>query len=132
MSRDQVLRVALWTTVVLNAIGCAAFAFPALGYTSPLRPITAPRFLAAQIAFTIALFGCVYAWLAVQQRINRALIVVGGLGKLGFFGFTLVYALAGDIPASMAVSALPDLALAALFLSWARAGGSVPNAGALR
>jgi hypothetical protein len=132
LTRDRVLRGALWTTVALNAVGFAAFAFPALGFESPLLPITAPRFLAAQIAFTIALFGVVYAWLAVQSRINRALIVVGGLGKLGFFGLTLTYALAGDIPTSMAVSALPDLALGVLFLWWARAGGSAPKAGPRR
>lgn len=122
-TRDRVLRGALWTTVVLNALGFAAFAFPAFGYQSPLLPITAPRFFAAQVAFMIALFGVVYAWLAVQPRINRALIVVGGIGKLGFFGLTLAYVLAGDVPASMAVNASPDLVLAVVFLWWARAIG---------
>ncbi|MBK9549450.1 MAG: hypothetical protein IPO52_10200 [Gemmatimonadetes bacterium] len=49
------------------------------------------------------------------------LIVVGGLGKLGFFGLTLAYALAGDLPRSMALNATPDLILAGIFLLWARA-----------
>ena len=123
-TRDRVLRGALWTTVALNALGFAAFFLPALGYESPLLPIAAPPFFAAQIAFMIALFGVVYAWLAVQPRINRALVVVGGLGKVGFFVLTLAYALAGDIPGSMAVGASPDLALGAVFLWWAHAIGS--------
>jgi hypothetical protein len=122
MSRDQLLRGALWTSVAVNTLGFAAFAFPALGYQSPLLPITAPRFFAAQVAFTIALFAGVYAWLALQSRIDRALIVVGGLGKLGFFALALIYAVAGDIPPSMVFGASPDLALAAVFLWWARSG----------
>jgi len=46
--------------------------------------------------------------------------VVGGVGKLGFFTITLIYAIAGDVPASMALNATPDLVLAAIFLWWAR------------
>ena len=72
------------------------------------------------VGFTIALFGGVYAWLAMQPKINRALIVVGGLGKLGFFATTLAYAIVGDVPAGMALNATPDLAFAAIFLWWAR------------
>jgi len=47
------------------------------------------------------------------------LLVVGGLGKLGFFAITLMYSLAGDVPAGMAMNATPDLVLAVIFLWWA-------------
>ena len=121
MSHDRIIRSALWSTVALNTLGVAVFLPVAFGATSPFLPIAVPRFFAAQIAFTIALFGGVYAWLAVQPKINRALVVVGALGKFGFFALTLAYALAGDLPIRMAWNATPDLIFASIFLWWARA-----------
>lgn len=117
---DRVIRTVLWATVALNALGVYVFAPLALGYPSPLMPLEVPRYFAAQLGFTIALFGGVYAWLAMQREINRALVVVGGLGKLGFFTLTLAYGLAGDLPLSMAAQATPDLVFAGIFLWWAR------------
>jgi hypothetical protein len=123
MTRDRLIRGALWVTVALNALGVAVFAPAALGLSSPLLPVPTPPFYAAQVGFIIALFGGVYAWLACQPRINRGLVVVGGLGKLGFFAVTAIYAAVGDLPVGMAVNATPDLLLACIFLWWARADG---------
>jgi hypothetical protein len=123
MSRDRVLRSALWATVALNLLGVIVFSMPALGYSSPLLPIAVPPYFAAQIGYTIALFGGVYAWLALQPQVNRALVVVGGLGKLGFFALTAVYSLSGAIPVRVALSATPDLVFAGIFLWWASAVG---------
>lgn len=117
---NRIIRSALWATVALNTLGVVVFTPPALGYHSPFLPVEVPRYFAAQVGFTIALFGGVYAWLAMQPKINRALVVVGGLGKLGFFAITLIYAIVGDVPAGMALNATPDLLLAAVFLWWAR------------
>jgi hypothetical protein len=125
MSRDRVLRTALWVTVALNLVGVIVFSMPALGYPSPLLPIAVPPYFAAQLAYVIALFGGVYAWLAVQPQMNRALVVVGGLGKLGFFAITVVYALAGVIPVGMALNATPDLLFAGVFLWWASGVGKL-------
>jgi len=75
---------------------------------------------AGLVMVLIALFGGVYAWLACQPRVDRALVVVGGLGKLGFFGLTVAYWIAGDLPTRMTVNATPDLVLATVFLWWAR------------
>lgn len=72
---------------------------------------------------SVALFGGVYAWLALQPQFNRALVIVGGLGKLGFFCLTVAYCVAGAVPLGMALSATPDLVVAAIFLWWARAAG---------
>lgn len=120
MPRDRLIRGALWATVALNALGVAIFGAAALGRPPALLPIEAPPFFAAQIAFTIALFGCVYAWLAMQPVIDPRLVIVGGFGKLGFFTITLIYALSGVVPMSMALNATPDLVLAGIFLWWAR------------
>jgi hypothetical protein len=121
MSRDRVLRYALWATVALNALGGIVFALPALGHPSPFLPMSVPPYFAAQIGYTIVLFGGVYAWLALQPQFNLQLVVVGGLGKLGFFTLTVVYYLAGAVPVGMALNAMPDLVFAGIFLWWARA-----------
>lgn len=123
-SRDHVLRIALWATVALNVLGTIVFALPALGRASPLLPMAVPPYFAAQIGFTILLFAGVYAWLALQPQVNRPLIVVGGLGKLGFFALTAAYAFAGEVPVGMALNATPDLMFAGIFLWWARGAGT--------
>lgn len=115
---DHVLRGALWASVALNALGVAVLALLAVGRPSPLLPVPLSPFLAGQVAFVIALFGGVYCWLAQQPTLHRPLLVVGGLGKLGFFGLSVAYAGAGVVPVQVAVSALPGLVLGALFL-WA-------------
>lgn len=122
MPSDRIIRGALWGTVALNVLGVVVFAPAALGAESWLLPVAVPRYFAAQLGFVIALFGGVYAWLAVQPRINRPLVIVGALGKLGFFGVTMAYAAAGDVPMRMALNATPDLLFAAVFLWWARTG----------
>ncbi len=119
MTRDRVIRVALWGTVVLNALGVYVFGLAACGLPSPLLPIEVPPFFAAQLAFVIGLFGGVYAWLALQAEINRPLLLVGALGKLGFFAVVVVYAVLGEVPVGMVWSALPDLVFGGLFLGFA-------------
>jgi hypothetical protein len=115
---NRVLRSALWASVAINTLGVVVFAPLAVGRPSPLLPVPLSPFLAGQVGFVIALFGGVYFWLARQPRIHRPLLVVGGLGKLGFFSLAVAYAIAGVVPIQVAVSALPDLVLGALFL-WA-------------
>lgn len=121
----MIVRAALWFSVALNALGVAVFLPMALGGASPLLPIAPSPFLAANIALTIGLFGGVYAWLALQPQFNRALMIVGGLGKLGFFALAVTYAVVGVVPMRMALNATPDLILAGIFLWWARTRQSV-------
>lgn len=119
MTRDRVIRAALWTSVGLNLLGVAVFLPAALGRSDGLLPIPAPRFYAGQVGLTIALFGGVYAWLARQREIDRPLVIVGALGKLGFFLLFVAYWAAGDLPLGAVLQATPDLALGAIFLWWA-------------
>lgn len=85
MRRNAIIRTALWVSVGLNLLGIAVFLPAAMGRDSALQPIPGPPFYAAQMALVIGLFCGVYAWLARQPVINRPLLVVGALGKLGFF-----------------------------------------------
>lgn len=118
MRRQQLLRLALWASVGINALGVVAFAPLAVGRSSPFLAVAPSPFLAGQVAVVIALFGAVYFWLARQTVAYRPLIVVGGLGKLAFFSLSVGYAAAGVVPPQVAFNALPDLLLGATFL-WA-------------
>jgi hypothetical protein len=117
---DRLVRGALWASVAVNATGVAVFAPLAVGRAIPFLPIAPSPFLAGQIGFVIALFGGVYFWMARQPTLNRSLLVVGGLGKLGFFSLAIAYAVAGVVPVHVAVNALPDFVLGAMFLHAAR------------
>ncbi len=128
MSRASVLRAALWSSVGLNALGVAILVPLALGRPSPRWPMEAPPYYAAQLAYTIGLFGLVYAWLARQPVVSRPLLVVGALGKAGFFLLTLAYAVAGVVPRTLALQATPDLVLAVVFL-WGARPSVPPGAG---
>lgn len=121
MRNDRVIRAALWASVVLNALGVAVLAPLAFGREAPLFPVDASPYLAGQLVFTIALFGAAFAWLALQPRVDRALVVVAALGKLGFFVLAVAYAVVGVLPPGAIASATPDLVLGTVFLAWARA-----------
>ena len=120
MNRRRTIRGVLWAAAALNLVGVLIFGTAALDTGSGALPIPVPRFYAAQIALTIGLFGGVYAYLARQRDINRELVVVGALGKIGFFAVTFLYWAAGDLPASAVPQAIPDLVLAAIFIWWVR------------
>lgn len=124
MSAARRVRAALWASAVLNALGAVVFLEPALGTQSRLLPVSPPPIFAAQLAWMIALFGGAYVWMARQPVIPKPLIVVGALGKLGFFMLFAVYAALGHVPAQSAAQALPDLLLAVVFLDWARRPGA--------
>lgn len=119
MTRNALIRTALWVSVALNLLGVSVFLPAAMGRDSALLPIPGPPFYAAQVTLVIGLFGGVYAWLARQPVINRPLLVVGALGKLGFFVSTVVYWVVGDLPAAVVAQSSPDLVLALIFLWWA-------------
>lgn len=112
------LRMILLTSAGLNVLGTVAFLPLAFGRLSPLLPLDASPYLAGQLAFVIALFGGVYAWLATQDRPTRPLLLVGAIGKLGFFLLSALYAAFGELSWQMAAAASPDLLLGGALL-WA-------------
>jgi hypothetical protein len=118
MAAGSVLRTALWCSVPLNLLGVIVFGSVAIGRPVMPLPLAAPPFYAAQIALIIGLFGAVYAWLALQPIVNRPLLLVGAIGKIGFFALFVAYWLVGDLPGLAVAQAAPDLGLGAVFLWW--------------
>ena len=112
------LRVTLALAAALNLLGTLVFGSAALSHPLMALPLAPPPFYAAQIALTIALFGGVYAWLAGQAVINRPLLLVGALGKVGFFLLFVAFALAGDLGRAQVIQALPDLLFGGVFLGY--------------
>jgi hypothetical protein len=112
------MRATLWATVFWNAVGAVAFAFPAsLGQLVGL-PLPALHLYSWLSAFVIAVFGGVYAWLALQPEINRPLVTVAAIGKAGFFAIPSICWMLGEIPGRLVLVVSVDLAFAIVFASW--------------
>lgn len=63
MAADRrALRATLWAGAVLNVLGVVVMAPLALGREVELLPVDPSPFLAAQLVFTVALFGLGCAW----------------------------------------------------------------------
>ena len=72
------------------------------------------------LALLIGIFGGVYAWLARQPRIDRSLVVVAVIGKIGVFTVAMISWLLGEIPGRGLIPALGDLIFGVVFLWWLR------------
>lgn len=82
MNPDRILRTALSVTAVFNIVVALVASMPdsALGQAAGL-PSGVPLLYALLLAWTIALFGLFYGWLARQAEIQRPLVAFGALGK---------------------------------------------------
>jgi len=120
MEPDAVLRRALWLTAVFNTAGALAFLWPgSLGQLAGL-PAEAPLVYRASLAFLVGFFGATYAWLALQERIDRPLVGFAAFGKAGYFVVATACWLVGAVPPLAVVAASGDLGFAALFGWWLR------------
>ncbi|MCA9075161.1 MAG: hypothetical protein KDA93_09015 [Planctomycetaceae bacterium] len=118
MQSERFIRSVLWVAVGFNLLGAMAFLFPeTVGQLSAL-PVPVPRLYAWLLASMVLMFGGMYAWLAMQLEINRALLAIGAIGKaLVFCVFTACWLL-GDVPFLAILGASGDLILAGLFTNW--------------
>ena len=111
------MKIALIATGVLNMFGAVLF-LPASeslrisnGFPSGPHP-----FYLSIISSWIFLFGLCYLWLGVRGGQERLFLVIGAAGKAGFVVLTSLFAALGDIPVTTALSTLPDLVFAILFI----------------
>jgi hypothetical protein len=116
--RERLIRGALWGSAAFNALAGLSFAFPAsLGQLFNL-PLPAPRFYSAFVALFVLLFAGLYAWLARQPQIPRALVGFAAVGKASAFALTILLFALGDVSLLTAAGSLGDLVFAALFARW--------------
>ena len=69
----------------------------------------------------VALFGIVYLWLALRPALDAAVVpvlVLGAVGKAGFFAIYVLTWWRGELPGLAVASAGGDLLLAAVFGWW--------------
>jgi len=113
------MRRALWATTVYNLTGVYLFASPgsALGQFAGL-PSSVPLLYRTLVAVVVLLFGGVYAWLATRPVIDRPLVAVSALGKLGFFCAAAALCILDEAPARSVLLLGGDLAFAAIFFWW--------------
>ncbi|MDG2306338.1 MAG: hypothetical protein P8R42_17145 [Candidatus Binatia bacterium] len=126
MDPDRILRTALWVTAVFNVVFALVASMPdsVLGQVAGL-PGGVPAVYAILLAWTIALFGLLYGWLAQQAEIQRPLVAFGALGKGGVVAIVCALCVGGSVPGQIAFLASGNLFFAGLFVWWLRA-----NAGA--
>jgi hypothetical protein len=116
MSREHVLRPALWTAAFFNLAGAVPFAFPAssMGQLAGL-PADAPLVYRAMTALFVLLFAGAYAWLALQPTINRPFVAFGAIGKAAAFVLVVALWLQAVVPAGAVFAMVGDIILALLF-----------------
>jgi hypothetical protein len=121
MINDVVMRRVLWVAAIFNLGAAAMFAFPSLppGQLIGL-PMSVPGIYRALLAFLVAMFGVVYAWLAMQPIIDRPLVAFSAFGKTGVFIIVLIFWLAGNAPGMGVLTGGGDLFFAAVFFAWLR------------
>jgi hypothetical protein len=69
----------------------------------------------ALLAFFVALFAGAYAWLAVQQDIDRPLVAFSAIGKGYAFLLILAFWFLGQTPGRGVLAATGDLVFAGVF-----------------
>jgi hypothetical protein len=129
MTREHILRRALWVAVFFNIAGAYPFAFPAStpGHLAGLPP-NAPVPYRAMTALFILLFAGAYAWLASQPTLNRPFVAFGAIGKAAAFLTVVALWLGGAVPGTSVVAIIGDLLLALVF-AWCLIAGRTPRRG---
>ena len=111
------MKIALIATGVLNMFGTVLFlpASESLRIVNGFPAGSHPLYLSI-ISSWIFLFGLCYLWLGISGRIERLFLVIGAAGKAALVALTFLFASSGDIPFGTAISSLPDLIFAAIFV----------------
>ena len=118
ISTTTVMRGALTVGAVYNWSAALMLLFP--GSLGRLLDLPAPgsSFYVWMLAFFIGLFGGVYAWQAWRPDIDRPIIAVAVIGKLGVFAVAALAWLAAEVSFAVVVLTIGDLLFALVFLWW--------------
>lgn len=116
------IRITLWLTVIYNIIAATMLLFPtsALGQLVEM-PVGAPPIYLVACGYFVILFGCAYAWMAMQDHVVRPLLWFSALAKTG--AFVLVWSLwgLGHVSMLFAILIIGDAIFATKWFRWLRA-----------
>jgi hypothetical protein len=113
------MRMSLWISFPLNLGVAYVFARPESWVGQVLElPQSVDPLYAGFSAFMVALFGFVYAWLALQANLRQPLLVVGAIGKTGVFFLVAALWLTGSVSTPVVGLASIDLVLALCWIFW--------------
>lgn len=118
MFSEQTIRRTIWASVPYNFVGAVTFGLPQSWPAQLVDLPAAPSIYAWNMGFLIALFGLAYAWIASQPRINRPLLALGAIGKIGVFVIAAVLTALGKVNALLVLAVVGDLILGSLWLMW--------------
>ena len=115
----KIVTATLWMTVPLNLAAGVALSFPAspLGQLIDL-PHQSYSFHTLLSGSLVALFGVVYAWLALQPAVNRGLLFFGACGKTMAVGIAAISYATGQLSGVTMVVMCGDLIFAAVWFAW--------------
>jgi hypothetical protein len=110
-------RALFLTAGAFNVAVALAFAVPAspvwrlVGMAEPADALIAHLFLVF-----VALFGCAYAWIAIDPRHKGPLILLGATGKIAVAVTCLIHVAAGETSARILPPLAGDVVFAGLFV----------------
>jgi hypothetical protein len=113
--KPQLLQLALWITVPVNATGAVIFSTPALRQLIGL-PVPTHSFYGLLVGSWIGLFGLAYLRLALSKRDDRTFLAVGAFGKLSFFVLAVVYYFRSELGILALLASSLDAVFAGMFL----------------
>ncbi|MEK6806226.1 MAG: hypothetical protein AABY95_06210 [Pseudomonadota bacterium] len=119
MNLDRLIRPVFWLSAGFNFGAAFLFAFPAapLGQWIGLPP-DVPVLYSALAALFVALFGGMYAWLAMQAVLPRPMVALAAIGKASAFLLAATLWFAGEVPGRIVQLSVGDLALAGIYARW--------------
>lgn len=119
MVSEKMLRMALRVSVPFNFLAAYAIAVPGsiVGRLMGLSP-ESDMLNASILAFLIAAFGAVYAWLSVQKVIDRPLICFSAVAKTGVFIIAFLVWVRGSASGMTVLFTVGDLVFAGIFFAW--------------
>jgi hypothetical protein len=129
MQRDRLMRRALAMSAVFNLGGAIVFALPdsPLGRQAGLTGAV-PGIYSALVAWFVILFAGAYAWLAYQAEIDRPLVALAAIGKLGAFSIFAACGILGQISWRGVLGGTGDLVFAGVFAWWLLGSSGVQTA----
>ena len=118
VTKTKILRVTLLIGAPFNFIAALMLAFPTTIGKLVELPEPGSIFYSSLLSFIVGTFGVVYAWLALRQQIDRPLLTLSAVGKIGVFIVTLYCWQAGAITFQGFSVAIGDLIFGLVFAWW--------------